>query len=70
MIDLANIDPDVLDALRHRGHGENGIARMSPDEAFDEFCMWHGLVGWGPTLRRVMRNLAQARPVSTDPAKE
>lgn len=56
-LNIDDVDHDVLDALRNRGHSDGRIGRMSVDEAFDEYCEWHGLPGWGSLLRRVLRNL-------------
>jgi hypothetical protein len=56
-INLLDLQTDVLEALRSRGHTDSAIEQMTWDQAFDEFCMWEGLVNWGPTLRAVMANL-------------
>ena len=57
---LIRINPDVYSALHNRGHTDLEISKMTPDEAFDEFCMWHGLIGWGDTLRNALNNLRAA----------
>jgi hypothetical protein len=54
------IEPEVLECLRQRGHDDDRIAQMSPDEAFIEYCECHGLIGWGVTLTKVMRSLRLA----------
>ena len=44
----------LITALQKRGYTDEEIARMGPDQRFDEFCEWHGLLHWGPTLRAIM----------------
>lgn len=51
---------DVMEALTERGWSKEEIAKLSPEEAFDEYCEWHGLRGWGQTLRFVMSNIQSA----------
>lgn len=57
---IEKINHKVLSALRNRGNTDEEISAMTPDEAFDEFCMWHGLIGWGDTLRNALNNLRAA----------
>ncbi len=45
---------DLQSALKNRGHTTSEIEIMSPEEKFDEYCEWHGLIGWGPRLRGIM----------------
>ena len=52
--DYPEADWGLYSALASRGHSDAGILRMTPDEMFDEFCMWHGLINWGPTLRHII----------------
>jgi len=59
-MDIDKLDRDVKEALVERGHSEKEISEMTPEEAFDEFCEWNGLIRWGHTLRRVMVNLKEA----------
>lgn len=49
-LDVNKLPPAVRSALRERGHSDQVIAIMSPREAFDEYCMWNGIVNWGDTL--------------------
>lgn len=49
-LDVNKLPPSVRSALRERGHTDTDVAFMSPREAFDEYCTWHGLVRWGDTL--------------------
>lgn len=51
---------DVMNSLLSRGWSEEEIAKLSPEEAFDEYCEWHGLRGWGQTLRRALSNIQSA----------
>lgn len=53
----------ILDALVERGHTLEHIKQMPPEEAFDEYCNWHGLIHWGPRLRGVLDNLKEAAQV-------
>lgn len=61
MINLQHIDSDIIEALRNKGFSENRIESMTWDEAFDQYCEWEGLIGWGPRLRRAMANLKNAQ---------
>jgi len=45
---------DLLACLLNRGHSVAAISEMTADDVFDEFCNWHGLIGWGSTLRNAM----------------
>ena len=60
-INLTQLDEDVLEALRNRGHSSEQIEQMNWDEVFDEYCEWRGLLRWGNTLRRVMTNAKNAQ---------
>jgi len=40
----------VLADLRSRGHSDDAIERMSPEEAFSEYCQWNGLINWSGYL--------------------
>lgn len=43
--------------LREQGHSDEEIDAMPWEKAFDSYCTWHGLIGWGNTLRRTMEVL-------------
>ena len=62
MLDVDKIPADILADLRERGVGNP--ADMTPDQAFDQWCEWNGLIAWGPRLRSVMEALraAEFRP--------
>lgn len=61
MIDVSKIDTDVIKALYNRGKSDYDIIHMTWDEVFDEYCEWHGIINWAPTLRRVMANAKNAQ---------
>jgi len=50
MIDVKKLPANVLAALRNRERSDDAIAGMSVREIFDEYCTWHGLIGWGDDL--------------------
>ena len=50
----------IVDALHERGHTDESIANMSPEEAFIEYCSWHGLLGWGEALIDTLDSLRAA----------
>lgn len=54
-----NMD-NVIDDLVERGHSEDDIATMSAEDAFDEYCAWNALAGWGHDLRSTMASLKEA----------
>ena len=43
-----NMDAACLRALRRRGHSDNSINAMSPEEAFCEYCAYHGIMNLVP----------------------
>lgn len=47
-------DRGLYSALVNRGHSDDEILLMREDEMFDEYCNWHGLINWGPRLRRIL----------------
>lgn len=52
---VAEIDGDVYEALVERGWDDQDI--ITKEKAFDEYCNWHGLINWGPTLRQRWKEL-------------
>lgn len=40
----------VLADLHSRGHSDEAIERMTPEEAFAEYCQWNGLINWNGPL--------------------
>lgn len=59
-MNLKDIPEQIVDANRERGHSDEQIQRMSAEKLFDEFCMWHGLIGWGRTLYQLANQLKEA----------
>ena len=57
MLNTKTLPANLLDALHKRGHADEQIAEMTPSEAFEEFCNWHGLSGWGSELWSLMCKL-------------
>lgn len=51
------IPESVHSALVNRGWSEAAIANMSPRQMFEEYCQWHGLIGWGYPLWGVVAEL-------------
>ncbi len=47
---ITQVPRQVLADLRSRGHSDDAIERMSPEEAFAEYCQWNGLINWNDTL--------------------
>jgi hypothetical protein len=43
-----------------------GEEEITAEAAFDEFCEWNGLVGWGPVLRDALYDLKQAEFQAAD----
>ena len=59
-MNIKKIPDDVLEDLQQRGHSNKEIAAMTPEEAFGEYCMWNGLIGYGPSLIRALDKLRAA----------
>lgn len=36
------------------------IKHMTINEAFDRYCTWHGFLGWGQIMQRVLKELGDA----------
>lgn len=60
MLDINQIPSNIVQDLISRGHDHESITQMTPAEAFDEYCSWHGLIGWGYTLREAIKALDDA----------
>lgn len=54
---LDDIPTEIVAACQNRGMSEDQIRRAAPRKLFTEFCEWHGLVQWGPTLWRLVDEL-------------
>jgi hypothetical protein len=59
-MDVGKIPVYLLDDLKERGHSAEAITRMTAEKAFDEYCEWHGLCGWGMNLRHAMEAFRKA----------
>lgn len=46
----SQLSVSMQSALRHRELSENQIEQLTPQEAFEQFCQWHGLINWSSTL--------------------
>lgn len=57
MLNTKTLPANLLFALQKRGYTEEQISEMTQAEAFDEFCNWHGLSGWGGELWSLMGKL-------------
>ena len=60
------LHPELLDALRERGHRDELIAKMTPALAFREYCEWHGLHNWSSTLMSVYEDAKHNLPIAKD----
>lgn len=47
---LPDIPDHVLADVRERGWSDKQIEGMPARKVFDEYCGWHGLIGWGGRL--------------------
>ncbi len=52
-----NMDAACLRALRRRGHSDASIAAMTPEEAFCEYCAYHGIMNLLPTTLTMLDKL-------------
>jgi hypothetical protein len=52
-----NMDAACLRALRRRGHSDSSIAAMSPEEAFCEYCAYHGIMNLNPSKLEMLDKL-------------
>jgi len=37
------------------------IEELTPDQCFDAYCSWHGLINWSPKLIEALDSLRNAR---------
>jgi len=61
VLDISKVPPSALTDVAKRGHTYAEIERMSPETFFDEYCRWHGLIGWGPTLWELAENVRNSK---------
>lgn len=52
-----NMDPACLRALRRRGHSDASITAMTPEEAFCEYCAYHGIMNLLPATLEMLDKL-------------
>ena len=57
-----NMDAACLRALRRRGHSDASIVAMSPEEAFCEYCAYHGIMNLQPNTLQMLDKLRAAPP--------
>ena len=57
MVDVKSLPDTVIHALEGRGYVLNQIAKLTPQEIFNEYCHWHGLIDWGNNLWRLVETL-------------
>ena len=54
MLKLEAVPARIYDDLRQRGHSADEIEQMTAEQAFAEYCQWHGLADWGDHLVQVL----------------
>ena len=60
-LDLSKIPADVLRDIRLRDTAtDEDIQGMTAEEAFTEYCMWNGIIGYAPSLIRALDGLRAA----------
>ena len=57
-----NMDAACLRALRRRGHSDATIIAMSPEEAFCEYCAYHGIMNLQPNTLQMLDKLRDVPP--------
>ena len=62
MVDVTKLPASVLAALRNRERSDTAIAGMTMREIFNEYCTWHGLIGWGDDLWQTAAALRDLDP--------
>lgn len=60
MLHIDQIPSNIIHDLISCGHDHESIAQMTPAEAFDAYCTWHGLIGWSHALRETIKALDNA----------
>jgi len=60
-MELNKIPPDVLEAVRSRNlFSDQQIESMPGIQLFDEYCHWHGIIGFGYGLWDTVEELQEA----------
>ena len=57
MLDTKVLPDFIISDLKDRGHSEDDISRMTPRNAFNEYCNWNGLINHGDSLWEVVQAL-------------
>jgi hypothetical protein len=61
MLNTAHMSPGILEDIKENLDIDTmGVEALSVEEAFSAYCNWNGLINWGPTLMRVVRQLEEA----------
>lgn len=60
MLDPSKLAKPVLEALHERGHTDKMIAQLSEADAFEEYCQWHGFLGWAPSILNAIDSIRGA----------
>lgn len=67
MINVDKLPPDVLSAISANMGAEADTAQtrkvislMTPEEAFQRYCTWNGLLAWAPTLIKALDGIRAA----------
>lgn len=60
MLNIDKIPAPIIADLKKRGHDDTDIQKMSPQQAFAEYCRWNGLSDWGNTLWHAVQDLQAA----------
>lgn len=48
------------DAMGDMGPYKERMAHLTPEQAFEKYCNWHGLIGWGHRLLVALDQLREA----------
>lgn len=64
MLEIDDLNDDVLEAIANYMDLDSSneedlrqIAELSPEDAFDKFLGWYGIIGYSGTIRRAWENL-------------
>ena len=60
MISVAKIPEHILIDLNERGLSDDDIENSTYQNLFNEYCIWHGLLDWGPSLLLAVDALKKA----------
>jgi hypothetical protein len=67
MLDANELRDNVLEAIANNMDLDAGdestikkISRLSPNEAFDKFLNWHGIIGYSDMIRSALDNIRAA----------